>query len=197
MTHTDNGTSCATCSEVRRNTRRIAARRKTCGFGVDPLHYPNVRKFPKQITSSCTFGISTMFCVVSPGSKYGDVLSLISKLGDVLKSSTAASARYVSQSASRIVKVGPRLLVRLFTKFWRTKMSKIRVECLHPSSVRSFSTKFKSVPDWTFPVRDDRVIHCPCFPVQLCRIGRLCASILSPTPFCWKTCDAAQRKSGQ
>ena len=85
MTHTDNGTSCATCREVRRNTRRIAARRKTCEFGVDPLHYPNVRKFPKQITSSCTFGISMMFCVVSPVSKFGDVLSLISKFGDVLK----------------------------------------------------------------------------------------------------------------
>ena len=66
----------------------------TCELGVDPLHNLKHRMFPKQITSSCTVGMSMMFCVVSPGSKSGD-----------MQPSAAPSTRHVSQPASRIVKV--------------------------------------------------------------------------------------------
>ena len=67
VTNTHNGTSCATCTEVRRNTRRIAVHielhstghdlRIRCG---DPLHILNLRMWSKQILSSRPLGISTI-----------------------------------------------------------------------------------------------------------------------------------------
>ena len=114
VTNTTNGTSCATCkgstqkhkmncgSHEHENSTPQVTPFEVC---VDPLHSLSLRIFPKQITSSRTVWISTMFCVVAPGSKSGDVL----------KASTAASTRHVSQPASRLVKSWPRLLMRRFT----------------------------------------------------------------------------------
>ena len=66
-----------------------------CGSAPQPGLQEVSTKKKKQITSSCIVGMSTMFCVVSPGSKSGHVL----------KPSTATWARHISQPASRIVKV--------------------------------------------------------------------------------------------
>ena len=85
VTNTDNGTSCATCRAVRRNTRRIVVPIKlllrkghdlriTCG-STQQLELQEV--FKKQITSSCTLVISTMFCVVSLGSEIGRRLETV------------------------------------------------------------------------------------------------------------------------
>ena len=76
VTNTNNGTRCATCREVMICCSHEAPLDKS-----RPANLVWIRSttwtsgsFQTHNTSSCTVEISTMFCVVSPCSKSGDVL---------------------------------------------------------------------------------------------------------------------------